>query len=499
MKNSFKSLLVVSLLLFSISSNSQHTYYVSGSGSDSNNGLSTTTPFKTLQHLKYFLNNGGDRAYIFAGVYEGYVTFDYDNGTATSAINPIIVEPYGNGPVIIEGSSRSPSATIDYVPHLVNIQTDYFIFRNIELRNSGNASVAINANHVTIDNVYAHNGYSIGVGGYGLNATVSNCILHDFYDFYLQGENADGISFATTSPATSTTSGTGYHHIFNNVVYNCSDDGIDTWNTSGSLIEGNIVHHTGYSYDSSNDTYSAAGEGNGIKAGGGGYTGNNIVRKNVSYYNRNSGFDGNSGIYNQFYNNTAYKNPYGFFILSVTDTIKNNLAILNTVSAYTGTLSSNTSLVYKNSWNLGITDPYFRDTSADPANFRLMSPGPAIDAGIDVGLPYFGAKPDLGAYEYKLASDENKGIEHKEDNLVLKNISINPNPMTSISILDISTDIKINNVFIEIYDSLGNKIKRMKIYNYKSVISNEGLKKGICFYIVLNNEEKIGEGKLIIE
>ena len=42
-------------------------------------------------------------------------------------------------------------------------------------------------------------------------------------------------------------------------------------------------------------------------------------------------------------------------------------------------------------------------------------------------------------------------------------------------------------------------MKTIKIFNYKSTISNEGLKKGICFYSVFSNGEKIADGKLVIE
>jgi hypothetical protein len=43
-------------------------------------------------------------------------------------------------------------------------------------------------------------------------------------------------------------------------------------------------------------------------------------------------------------------------------------------------------------------DPRFVNPAA--ANFRLRADSPCIDAGVDVGLPYHGSAPDMGAFEY---------------------------------------------------------------------------------------------------
>ncbi|MEV4179182.1 carbohydrate-binding protein [Nonomuraea sp. NPDC049709] len=85
--------------------------------------------------------------------------------------------------------------------------------------------------------------------------------------------------------------------------------------------------------------------------------------------------------------------------------------------AYTGTLTSNmtgTSSAY-NSWDLGVTlsDSQFRSVStsgwdaprqADGSlptlpHLRLAANSTLIDKGTDVGLPYTGRAPDLGAFE----------------------------------------------------------------------------------------------------
>ena len=75
--------------------------------------------------------------------------------------------------------------------------------------------------------------------------------------------------------------------------------------------------------------------------------------------------------------------------------IVNNLAYLtgnsNNVS-YTGTITS-----YTNANNIKV-DPLFVSTST--LDFHLQTNSPAINAGIDIGLPFLSTAPDLGYAEY---------------------------------------------------------------------------------------------------
>ena len=43
-------------------------------------------------------------------------------------------------------------------------------------------------------------------------------------------------------------------------------------------------------------------------------------------------------------------------------------------------------------------DPSFFDAAAN--DFHLRPNSPAIDKGVDVGLPFNGSAPDIGAFEY---------------------------------------------------------------------------------------------------
>ena len=451
MKYFFKPIIIISILLINLNSYCQNTHYLSPTGNDTLDG-SELHPWKTLKKLRYHLLNPGDKGILRGGTYPGYVTFNQST-TGGTAMNPIVIEAYTDEAVIISGDSLHANPdNLASIPHLINIQNAYFTLRNIELQHAANTSVAVHANHVTLDNLNIHNGYHSGISGDQFYTTVTNCVLHDFFDWNSYGQptigggNADGISFSTG----------GYHIISNNVVYNCSDDGIDTWNTTGNLIEKNIVHNTGYSNSANLESpYTnglAAGNGNGFKMGGAGSSGYNIVRKNVSYANRTSGFDGNEGIYNEFYNNTSYNNPTGYRNLNITYKLKNNLAINNSTASTDGTLSTNTTLVDKNSWNLSITDPNFVNPTGTPPDFHLnptlinkygVAFGPAIDKGVVVsGISYVGSKPDIGAYEYGEDFIE-KNSHFINQGEVSQKIIIFPNPIQEeVNISSFESEIK---------------------------------------------------------
>ncbi|MHB1516231.1 MAG: right-handed parallel beta-helix repeat-containing protein [Acidiferrobacteraceae bacterium] len=76
------------------------TYYVSTTGSDSNNGLSVQTPFLTLQHAINTVGPGGT-VEVMGGTYAGGIVF----GTSGTASAWITMEPYNNQSVTIDGSA----------------------------------------------------------------------------------------------------------------------------------------------------------------------------------------------------------------------------------------------------------------------------------------------------------------------------------------------------------------------------------------------------------
>jgi len=124
----------------------------------------------------------------------------------------------------------------------------------------------------------------------------------------------------------------------------------------------------------------------------------------------------------EVYNNTFYLNVAGALLVRNPShegvepardvLIKNNIFIAMPNKGHVGNKSPGSNIVLKNNFydkdpvllnfkdpNPIVGSPRFRDVTAD--DFHLKPTSPAIDAGVDVGLPYHGAAPDLGAFEFE--------------------------------------------------------------------------------------------------
>lgn len=121
----------------------------------------------------------------------------------------------------------------------------------------------------------------------------------------------------------------------------------------------------------------------------------------------------NQGINISILNNTIAYNTWSCGICTrVSSTTITNNVITNNGSGISGGVTP--IIRYNNVWNnlenyQGITDQTAinGNISIDPlfmnpanGNYRLRSDSPAKDAGTNVGIPYAGSAPDMGAFEY---------------------------------------------------------------------------------------------------
>jgi hypothetical protein len=198
-----------------------------------------------------------------------------------------------------------------------------------------------------------------------------------------------------------------------------SDDGWDLFETDHSVIISNC-----WTWKSG----VGQGNGNGFKLGGDGTGGNSMgthyVYNGVAFghkvnnFTQNSHRDGlvvqhclafspgNSG-YNYFMEGTLNGGKLNIF--------KNNASIPRSGTNSGGFIADNSPVEQNNSWNLALTvssadfasllesaakAPRQPDGSLPTGFAHLVSDSDLIDKGVNIGLPFNGAAPDLGAFEY---------------------------------------------------------------------------------------------------
>ncbi len=362
------------------------TYVISVDGSDTNDGLSIETPWATFNHANQQVQ-AGDRVYVRGGVYSfpqysrigaaGSNPNNYSMGTETA---PITWRSYPGEFAILDGTGGTVLTgllTISYA--------NWNIFQNFEIRYSigpGLAAQGSSDHHFT--NIWTHDNFRSGSGASGIERVrFTYMTSSDNFDEDLGGENADGFAV-----------GSGQDNVFEYcLAVQNSDDGIDLWESVNNTIRFSVARDNGLGPE---------GNGNGFKLGGGTSGGGNLVENCIAYSNRSRGYASNTGtgnLPNTVYNNVAYDSVTGFDAHSLAHVLKNNLEYGATDHYITTEVDDQF-----NSWNLGtdLSDADF--SSLDPTHLytdflRLAPDSDAVDAGVNVGLPYHGAAPDLGAFE----------------------------------------------------------------------------------------------------
>jgi hypothetical protein len=437
------------LLLLTIASGTNSfgiDYFVSAlSGSDSNNGLTASTAFLTIQKAAD-KTLPGDTVFIMDGnysevktLYSIHKTVLYISRSGSETGGYITYKNYPGHNPKISGENC--------IWNCVLIRANYIRFEGIELEGP-NQSITYEEAKAMYDyyvkggnldwyliGTMNTNGLSLG-GNMGTgpkiiyhHIEVRNCIVHDF-----QGGGIGGSDFD-------------YITIENNTVYNNSWYGM--YATSGisvfhshdiddnttdykNIIRGNICYNNKTLIPwAGRDILS---DGNGIiiddnrntqLTGGVPYTGKTLVENNISYNNGGSGIHAYSSNNVDIINNTAWNNGTEVGYPEIYGQDGTNIKIYNNIMyARTGGACNSNAGGTTYDYNIYFNGPASRmganDVIADPkfvklafdstADFQLRSTSPAINSGSDTPGFYssfdiegverpIGAKPDRGAYE----------------------------------------------------------------------------------------------------
>jgi hypothetical protein len=413
-------------------------YFVAPTGSDTNPGT-MAQPFATIQK-GHDVAVAGDTVWLRAGTYKNTRQIKLSR-SGTSDSMRIKFWAYQNENPILDCSSYASTNKAADVP-CIAVTGNWLHLRGLEIANgpvgaSGDHSISQlrsdGASNNTFELLNIHHGFGPGLfiaNGNGGNL-ILNCDSHDNYDkngSQGDGQNGDGfgVHYQTTGPST--------------IIRGCrawinSDDGYDLISQEVPvLVENSWAVMNGFA--NGGTTSPADGNGNGFKMGSSETGIRHIVQNNVAWKNKASGFYANHSTGgNNWYNNTSFMNgtqynmlasPAGDPNTTITLTgalahkMRNNIGFPNKNANMTGVDTA------FNTWDLNIaqaaTDfvsttldtayqgPRQADGSMPAIGFLHLAAGsPLIDKGTNVGLPFAGAAPDLGAYEFGLAGAGGSG------------------------------------------------------------------------------------------
>ncbi|MBN1577273.1 MAG: right-handed parallel beta-helix repeat-containing protein [Chitinispirillaceae bacterium] len=417
------SLFTAFFCLFAATAYPAAIWYVAPKGDDANPGT-IEAPFATLQkgHDKA---SAGDTVYLRGG------TYTFNGSGATSLIG-----------VSIKKSGKSATERINFwayedeVPILdfsglklgsgigagIRVQGQWLHFKGIEICNVPAPTGANNGiwcnpctNNIFERMHFHHNqgpGLSIAYGNGGL--LILNCDSHDNYDVAKDGEDGDGIGIHYQQTKGDTIVIRGCRAWYN------ADDGYDLFNQKYPVIIENCWAY-GNGYFSNGKA--TRGNGAGFKMGNSFAKGvRHTIRNCVAWKNRNQGFYANhSPAGTNWYNNTSYNNGAQFDMYSDSVLSGSNVHVLRNNVAFPKVIKNPGASDMKfNTWNLNITPaaddfagvsdsgwtgPRKPDGSLPDIPFmKLRSGSKLIDKGTDVGLPFTGEAPDLGAYEFGMTT-----------------------------------------------------------------------------------------------
>jgi hypothetical protein len=409
------------------------TYYVSGSGSDFNSGLTPSTAFRTLQTAAD-LTKPGDTVSVMNGTYTpggaGWDVLDITtSGTASAPITYTAMK--GQYPVInfangwtgiqidaayikVEGFDvvgGGKNITLAYAQSQANNLNNYLTSANgIIVANFINGTIP---HHVQISYNTVHDAPGAGIATcYADYITINNNIT--YRNAFWSPYGNSGISIWEMRD---TDSNTGYK---NYITYNLSYDNQEfiPFYAAGAITDGN-----GIIVDDNMNTQS-----NNVA-----YHGRTYVANNITYMNGGSGIHTYSSQHVDIVNNTAWMNNQTstinegqIFANSASDVnILNNIGYAPSGKVFYTSYNNSKTVLYdyndlfsttlsagRGGSALGphdiVADPKFESTST--ADFQLQPNSPAIDTGTTNKAPahdYAGnPRPvgkgyDRGAYEYQ--------------------------------------------------------------------------------------------------
>ena len=326
------------------------------------------------------------------------------SGTATNPIS--LIANQGARPKLdfsIQSESSSNQGIV--------LTGNYWLIKGLDIFKAGDNGMQIKGSNNIIEfctfSECADSGLQIDNGA--ANNTILNCDSNFNADSTL--ENADGFACKLNA-------GTGNKFIGCRAWQNL-DDGWDGYLRGTDNITTTYENCWAIKNGYLKSGAVGKGDGNGFKTGG---SDDKLLKHNATYTNCvavgnvTDGFDHNSNRGEvTIYNASAYQNGRNYSFSNTNPLAKLTLKNCDVLGDY-GSTNATITDVTNNSWQNGLTatvadflsidynqllNPRKADGSLPDVTFFHLTPtSNLIDKGVNVGLPYTGSAPDLGAFEF---------------------------------------------------------------------------------------------------
>jgi len=443
------------------------TFYVSTTGNDSNSGETPESPLASIVTAISRVK-AGDIIWVRGGTYEYSTTISISkSGTETDSIFLLAFEE--EKPILdFTGTAFGKRG--------MSLSGNYWKVKGFEMKNAGDNALNISGSNNTIECCSFHDNEDTGLqlGGGAHDNKIINC---DSYFNADPTDYGDADGFAAKLDVGS-----------NNYFYGCRawlncDDGWDGYmrgnDDVNTVLENCWTWSNGYFKDGTDA--GAKANGNGFKVGG---SDDKLLKHNftlincLAFYNKAKGFDQNSNMGSMFfYNCTGYGNVGNDYSVSTKIATGKTAEIKNCV-LFNGKKSIGSFVIQEsNSWDskftvdasdfisidtTGISGPRKSDGSLPDIEFMHLAHGSdLINAGIDLGFPFLGFAPDLGAFETSVGV----GVKQFSKSTVFKSYQSSEGFIT----VQFEQEKK-GEAMITIYNLTGSIIK---------TIQNNGLSKGV--------------------
>lgn len=399
--------------------------FVATTGDDSAVGAEQT-PLRT-PHAAVAKAVPGDVIYLRGGTYPLTGTIQLTNSGTASA--PILLAAFAGEKPVLNFSAWKPTNELQRAfSRGILLAGNHWHLKGLEITGAPDNGIKLEGSHNVIENCVLHHngdtGLQIGLTKKSMNDGslvcsnfVLNCDSFRNFDPQTKGENADGFACKLYPGPGNRFAGCR--------AWENADDGWDLFMATYAVTIDNCWawHNGDPALFPQMSSYN--GDGNGFKLGGQNRPACHLVRNCIAFDNpRGIGFeDNNNSAPITLLNCTAWGNRCNFEFKKYPHVLKNCVAF-DPVSARQDAKLEPMVISDHNSWVPEPKKPTkFISTAANkdfasldaalagaprqpdgslPKNgFARLNPGSSlIDKGVEVGLPFNGAAPDLGAYEY---------------------------------------------------------------------------------------------------